>query len=127
MELYGVKEVPDVIVKYNLYNGKQESIVFDCLKDYDICSDFGMVTIQFTCANDDFFTKFKKEILNNQIRSCLLNARNTRRNATTGEDEEYRELENLYCGAPFLSYRLSSGGEIANFILQFPIIREGEQ
>lgn len=126
MELYAVKEIPDVMVKYTLRNGKQESVVFDCLKEYNVSSDCGMITIRFMCANDDFFTKFKKELLNNQIVGCILNALNFRRSATLGEDEEYRELENLYCEVPSLSYSLSCTGGPANFTLRFPIYQGDE-
>lgn len=121
MTLYGVKTVPDVTVKYILRNGEQEVVVFDGVKYYNVCTDPGVITMRFMCANDDFFIKFKKALLDNQIIGCILNATGIRRSSETAKDEEYCELKDLYCGAPSLSYHFSCEGDPANFILQFPI------
>lgn len=121
MEKYTIKEVPDIRVRYVLRNGEQGKIVFDDITDYKVCTDCGTITIHFMCANDDFFTEFKKVILENRIYGCILDALNARRSVITGEDEEYNELKNLRCKAPSLSYYLSREGEPADFILRFPI------
>lgn len=121
MMLYGVKDTPEVIVKYILRNGEQKTITFGYLTEYCVDTKFGVVVLHFRQPDSAFFTDFKMAVLKNQIVSCTLNAMGFRHNFTTNKDETYCELKDLYCKKPFISYDFSNKEIYPNFYLQFPI------
>ncbi len=119
MAEYAIKEVPEVIIKYQSEDGTTKSLKLNCIKDYTFDYEGNGIFISLTLPifEQDFFDILRKKVMNNKYYEVSLSATNFRRN-TNGEDEIYMELEEMSFRFVEFKYFLSSEGKPASIYLK---------
>lgn len=119
MAEYAIKEVPEVIIKYQSEDGITKSLKLNCIKDYTFDYEGNGIFISLTLPifEQDFFDILRKKVMNNKYYEVSLSATNFRRNIN-GEDEVYMELEEMPFRFIEFKYFLSSEGKPASIYLK---------
>ena len=108
MAEYAIKEVPEVIIKYQSEDGTTKSLKLNCIEDYTFDYEGNGIFISLTLPifEQDFFDILRKKVMNNIYYEVSLSAINCHRNIN-GEDEMYMELEEMPFHFVELKYFLS--------------------